>query len=75
MAAAEEAGETMLMRVIKWDDGNVVAFDERGQKIKELNGRYEEVRERVLRDASPETKFFKGLSRFGVTEPIKREEW
>lgn len=65
----------MLMRVIKWDDGNVVAFDERGQKIAELTGRYDEVRERVLRDATPETKFLKGLARFGVTEPLKREEW
>ena len=65
----------MLMRVIKWDDGNVVAFDERGQKIEPLNGKYEDVRDRVLRDATAETRFFKGLSRYGVTEPIKREEW
>lgn len=63
------------MRVIKWDDGNVVAFDERGQRISGLNGRYEEVRERVLRDATAETKFFKGMARYGVTEPIQREEW
>ena len=65
----------MLMRVIKWDDGNVVAFDERGQKIPELNGPYDQVREKVLRDSGPDTKFLKGMARYGVTEPIKREEW
>lgn len=65
----------MLMRVIKWDDGSVVAFDEREQRIPELNGRYDEVHERVLRDAGPDTKFFKGLARYGVTEEITRAEW
>jgi hypothetical protein len=65
----------MLMRVIRWDDGNVVALDERGNKIADLNGPYELVREKVLRDATGETKFLKGMARYGITEPVKREEW
>jgi hypothetical protein len=31
----------MLMRAIKWDDGTVVALDERGSKIADLCGSYE----------------------------------
>jgi hypothetical protein len=65
----------MLMRTIHWDDGNVVSFDERGQKIPELCGPYDEVRERVLRDAGDDTKFLSGMARYGITNPVKKEEW
>lgn len=65
----------MLMRAIKWDDGNVVALDERGNKIADLCGPYELVGEKVRRDATDETKLFKGLARYGITEPIRRDEW
>ena len=65
----------MLMRAIHWDDGNVLSFDERGQKIPDLCGPYDEVRERVLRDAGPDTKFLSGMARYGITNPVKKEEW
>jgi hypothetical protein len=65
----------MLMRAIKWDDGKVVALGERGEKIPELCGPYELVGIKVSREAGEETKLFKGLSRYGITEPIRRDEW
>ncbi len=73
--ARRTENDTMLMRAIHWDDGNVLSFDERGQKIPELCGPYEEVRERVLRDAGTDTKFLSGLARYGITNPVKKEEW
>lgn len=65
----------MLMRAIKWDDGTVVALDERGNKIADLCGPYELVGDKIRRDASDETKLFKGMARYGITEPIRKDEW
>lgn len=65
----------MLMRAIKWDDGNVVSLDERGNKIADLCGPYDVVGIKVAREATDQTKLFKGMARYGVTEPIKRDEW
>ena len=65
----------MLMRTIKWSNGDVRSFDERNQQIAALSGPAEQVAARVLREADPDTKFFHGDFRFGTTQQVKREEW
>lgn len=65
----------MLMKAIRWSNGMVTAFDERGQQIPELQGHLEDVAWRVLRDAIPDTKFYQGDFRSGSMVEIPREQF
>jgi len=63
----------MIKSVIKSQKGMVLVFNEKGEQIPEYQGQYEEVRERVLRDAPPDAVF-----RHDEARPLKdvgREEW
>jgi len=53
----------MLREAIRWQDGQVLAFDEKGESILELQGHYEDVKEKVLRRASLDTVFSHGVWR------------
>ena len=47
----------MIRSVIKAPNNMVMVFDENGEQIPEYQGQYEEVKERILKDAPPETIF------------------
>lgn len=66
----------MLLQAIRWDNNEVLCFDAEGDKIPELSGRYEFVRERVLRRASVRTLFTRAAwSRHVMPRHVTREEW
>jgi hypothetical protein len=62
----------MIKSVIRADNGLVAVFDENDEQIQEYQGEYEEVREKILRDAPPDVVF----GRITTTiESVPREEW
>lgn len=62
----------MIKSVIRAENGSVAAFDENDEQIAEYQGEYEEVREKILRDAPPDAVF----GRITTTiESVPREEW
>lgn len=65
---------TVLAKAILWQNGMVMAFDESGAQIPDLQGRYEDVAEKVLAAANDSTLFQQGLwGRGAVT--VSRELW
>jgi len=65
----------MIKTVIKSADGMVMVFDKRGEQIPKYQGRYEEVRESILRDALPETRFGYFPDNELELRIVPREEW
>ena len=66
----------MIKYVVKSENGMVMVFDEKGEQIPEYQGRYEEVKDKILRDAPLNATFEHviNLDRSGV-EAVSREEW
>lgn len=62
----------MIKSVIKAEKGMVVVFDEKGEQITEYQGEYEEVKEKILRDAPPDAVFTRVVY---TLQPVAREEW
>jgi hypothetical protein len=65
----------MIKTVIKSADGMVIVFDKTGEQVPQYQGRYEEVKLLILRDAPAETRF--GCFPDGGQELkiVSREEW
>ena len=64
----------MLDYVIKFHNGMVIVFDEEGEQLPEYQGKYEEVKDKILADAPPGARFFRGLWMISGGE-IPREKW
>lgn len=65
--------QSMIKEVIKWQNGGVMVFNHVGQQIPIYQGKYEEVKEKILRDAPPQAKFFYGD--WPERVEVAREEW
>lgn len=64
----------MISEAIRFQNGMVVVFDENGEQMPEFQGRYEEVRAKILARAPKSARFFHGV--WNVSEsPIHRREW
>lgn len=64
----------MINDVIKFSNGIVMVFNKEGEQLLEYQGRYEEVRDKILADAPPSARFFHaGWKISGDTIP--KEEW
>lgn len=64
----------MIQDVIKFPNGIVIVFDEKGEQIPEYQGRYDQVRDMILRDAPPTAKFIHAV--FNLSgNGVPREEW
>lgn len=64
----------MIKDVIKFQNGIVMVFDETGEQLSQYQGRYEEVKEKILADAPQSAQFFHGM--WNVSEnAVPREEW
>ena len=65
----------MIKSAIRCSNNMVIVFDKEGEQISEYQGQYEEVREKILRDAPLNTIF----TYFPNFEPelqiVPREEW
>ena len=65
----------MIKSVIRCPNNMVVVFDEDDEQVPEYQGKYEEVRERVLRDAPPDTLFGLWFDYETDIRTVLREEW
>jgi len=62
----------MIKSVIRTERGMVAVFDENEEQIPEYQGKYEEVREKILGDAPPDAVFSRIIT---TIESVPREEW
>ncbi|GAI73310.1 unnamed protein product [marine sediment metagenome] len=76
----------MINKVIRFQDGMVLVFDEKREQMPELQGRYEQVRVKILARAPRSAKFFHGTWAKSTPEhlkakfveplsPVLRKEW
>ena len=62
----------MIKSVIKTEKGMILVFDEHGEQMADYLGQYEDVKEKILRDAPPDAMFTKIVT---TLQPVAREEW
>ncbi len=65
----------VIKYVIKTQNGMVLVFDDRGEQIPQYQGQYEQVRLRILRDASPSAVFSHIFDYESELKTVPREEW
>jgi len=65
----------MIKSVIKCPNNMVIVFDKEGEQIPEYQGQYEEVKERILKDAPPQAVFGHWLNCETDIRTVSREEW
>ena len=61
--------------VIKTPGNMVLVFDEQGEQVPEYQGRYEDVKKKIIRDAPPGAIFGHRLNSRGETYLRLRETW
>ncbi len=64
----------MIQQVIRFGNDMVIIFDEKGEQMPEYQGRYEDVRVKILARAPRSAKFFHG-DWPAVNNPVPRKEW
>ena len=64
-----------IKTVIKSQNGMVMVFDEKGEQIPEYQGRYDEVKETILKDAPPNAIFGYFPNCEAELKVVPREEW
>ena len=64
----------MIKEVIKFQNGMVMVFDEKGEQIPAYQGRYQEVRAKILARAPGGAKFFHGIWGKSVIV-VSRKDW
>ena len=65
----------MIRTVFRCQNGMVIVFDKKGEQIPEYQGKYDEVRERSLKDAPPEVRFGYFPKNELELRVVPREEW
>ncbi|HEX8637072.1 MAG TPA: hypothetical protein VF692_03340 [Pyrinomonadaceae bacterium] len=63
-----------IAKVYHWQNNMVMVFDSSGKQIDEYQGRYDEVRESILKDSTDKTEFFKGFWQISY-QPVMKEEF
>ena len=64
----------MISHVIKFQNGIVMVFDEAGEQIPKYQGRYEQVKAKILAHAPKTAKFFHGTWEVSGSA-VLRKEW
>ena len=65
----------MIKTAIRCPNDIVMVFDERGRQVFEYQHRYDEVKERILKDAPPDTLFGFFFDHDTELRVVPREEW
>jgi len=71
----------MINEVIRFQNDRVLVFDENGEQMPDLQGRYQDVRVKILARAPKEAKFYHGVWRpllgrhQGLKQEVSRKEW
>lgn len=64
----------MINQVVKFQNGIVMVFDEKGEQMTQYQGQYEEVKAKILADAPESAGFFHGAWNAPLTA-VCRKEW
>ena len=64
----------MIKDVIRFQNGMVMVFDENGEQLLEYQGRYEEVRAKILAHAPASARFSHAIWKLSG-QPVSRKEW
>ncbi len=65
----------MIKAAIKFRNNMIMVFDENGEQIPKYQGKYEEMKGNILKDAPPDIIFAHGFSDDGELRKVSREEW
>jgi hypothetical protein len=65
----------MIKTVIKSQDDMVMVFDGKGEQVPEYQGRYEAVKESILKDAPSDAVFTHGFTAAAELRKVPREAW
>ena len=68
-------GRQVIKIVSRFQNDMVVVFDERGEQIPEYQGQYEEVKEKILKDAPPDAVFGYFPDCETELQIVPRQEW
>ncbi len=64
-----------IKTVVRTERDRVMVFDTRGEQITRYQGKYDKVRESILKDAPAEAIFAYGYTSNGEIRTLPREEW
>jgi hypothetical protein len=65
----------MIKTAIRCPNDIVMVFDERGRQVFEYQHQYDQVKEKILKDAPPDTLFGFFLDYDTELRVVPREEW
>jgi len=65
----------MIKTALRFQNDMVMVFDKEGEQILRYQGKYEEVKGSILKDAPPEAVFAHGFSDTGELIKVSPEEW
>ena len=65
----------MIKSLIRLSNDMVMVFDAEGEQVPEYQGQYENVKERILRDAPAEAVFNHWFGRALEPRAVPRENW
>ena len=65
----------MIKTAIRFQNNMVMAFDKEGEQTPRYQGKYEEVKESILKDAPPDAIFAHDFSDTGELRKVSREGW
>jgi len=64
----------MINNVIKFSNGIVLCFNEKGEQMPKYQGRYKDVRAKILAHAPKSAEFFHGAWKIS-SNAVPRKEW
>ena len=65
----------MIKTVIRCSNNMVMVFDKKGEQIPEYQGQYEEIKEKIVKDAPPSAVFGYFSDYETELQIVLREEW
>lgn len=65
----------MIKTAIRFKNDMVIVLDEAGEQIPDYQGQYDEVKEKILRDAPAGAVFAHGITNAGQLIEAQREKW
>lgn len=65
----------MLEMIIRLQNDMVMVFDAAGEQVPEYQGKYGDVKESILRDASSEASFVRCFNQADRLQDVSRENW
>ncbi len=71
----KEGDSKMIKTVIRLKDDAVMVFDDRGEQMTAYQGRYDDVKEQIFKDAPSEAVFLHWLGSNAIPQTVSREEW